>query len=224
MRNDVVGKASSKTKKSLARRRRQATSPPSRSPIDRMGSSLLFSRGEEVFRSGQASRHIYQVESGCIRTYANQSDGRRLILAFYFPGDYFGLEMRKTHRISAEATTPSSVRRFATKALALRAATDGAVARHMMHITNVELQRAQNHSLLLRNYSDERVGDFLFEMRQRNRRKVVDLLMSRQDIADYLNLSLETVSRTFTRLEKIAAISLLTPQRVAVNFHKPLSA
>ena len=185
---------------------------------------MLFSRGEEVFRSGQASRHIYQVESGCIRTYANQSDGRRLIIAFYFPGDYFGLEMRKTHRISAEATTPSSVRRFSTKALALRAATDGAVARHMMHITNVELQRAQNHSLLLRNYSDERVGDFLFEMRQRNRRKVVDLLMSRQDIADYLNLSLETVSRTFTRLEKIAAISLLTPQRVAVNFHKPLSA
>ncbi len=93
-----------------------------------------------------------------------------------------------------------------------------------MHITNVELQRAQNHSLLLRNYSDERVGNFLFEMKKRNRRKEVDLLMSRQDIADYLNLSLETVSRAFTRLENKSAISLLTPQRVAIHFRKPLAA
>ena len=185
---------------------------------------MHFPRGEKVFRNGQHSRHIYQVESGCISTYTNQSDGRRPILAFYFPGDYFGLEMRKTHRISAEATTPSSVRRYATKALALRAATDGAVARYMLHITNLELQRAQNHSLLLRNYSEERVGNFLFEMKKRDRRREVELLMSRQDIADYLNLSLETVSRAFTRLEKNSAISLLTPQRVAVNFSKPLSA
>ena len=94
----------------------------------------------------------------------------------------------------------------------------------MLHITSLELQRAQNHSLLLRNYSEERVGNFLFEMKKRDRRREVELLMSRQDIADYLNLSLETVSRAFTRLEKNSAISLLTPQRVAVNFSKPLSA
>jgi CRP/FNR family transcriptional regulator, nitrogen fixation regulation protein len=220
-----VVKTGLKNKKSQVRRRmRQSASAPSRSPIDRMGSTTLFSRGEKVFRNGQASRHIYQVESGCIRTFTNQSDGRRLILAFYFPGDYFGLEMRKTHRVSAEATTPSSVRLFGIKTLALRAATDGAVARHMMHITNVELQRAQNHSLLLRNYSDERVGNFLFEMKKRSRRKEVDLLMSRQDIADYLNLSLETVSRAFTRLENKSAISLLTPQRVAIHYRKPLAA
>ncbi len=220
-----MGKASSKTKKSqVRRRRRQSASPPSRSPIDRMGSSTFFSRGERVFSNGQASRHIYQVEFGCIRTFTNLNDGRRLILAFYFPGDYFGLEMRKKHRVSAEATTSSSVRLFGMKALALRTETDGAVARHMMHITNVELQRAQNHSLLLRNYSDERVGNFLFEMKKRDRRREVELLMSRQDIADYLNLSLETVSRAFTRLEKKSAISLVTPQRVAVHFRKPLAA
>ncbi len=220
-----MGKAGSKTKKTQPRRRRRQSALPQReSPINRMGSSILFSRGEKVFRNGQASRHIYQVEFGCIRTYTNHSDGRRLILAFYFPGDYFGLEMRTKHRVSAEATTPSLVRLFGIKALALRAANDGTIARHMMHITNVELQRAQNHSLLLRNYSDGRVGNFLFEMKKRGRRKEVDLLMSRQDIADYLNLSLETVSRAFTRLEKNSAISLLTPQRVVVHFRKPLAA
>ena len=220
-----MGKVGLRSKKSRAHRRgRKSALPPGRSPIDHMGSSILFSRGEKVFRSGQASRHIYRVESGCIRTFTNQSDGQRLILAFYFPGDYFGLEMRKKHRISAEATTPSSIRLFGIKALTLRAATDGAVARHMMHITNMELQRAQNHSLLLRNYSDERIGNFLFEMKKRNRRREVDLLMSRQDIADYLNLSLETVSRAFTRLENKSAITLLTPQRVAIHFRKPLAA
>jgi CRP/FNR family transcriptional regulator, nitrogen fixation regulation protein len=189
-----------------------------------MGSSTLFARDEKVFRIGQASRHIYQVESGCIRTCTSQGDGRRLIIAFYFPGDYFGLGMPKEHKFSAEATTPSSVRLIRTQTLALRAASDGAVARQVMYITNMELQRAQNHSLLLRNYSDERVGNFLFAMKKRNRQKEVDLLMSRQDIADYLNLSLETVSRAFSRLEKTSAISLLTPQRVAVHFRKPLAA
>jgi CRP/FNR family nitrogen fixation transcriptional regulator len=189
-----------------------------------MGSSTRYSRGEQVFRNGQVSRHIYQVESGCIRTYTNPAGRRRLIIAFYFPGDYFGVEMRKKHRFSAEATTPSSVRLIGIKALALRAATDGAVARHMMHITNMDLQRAESHSLLLRDYSDERVGNFLFEMKKRNRRKEVDLMMSRQDIADYLDLSLETVSRAFTRLEKCSAISLLTPTRVVAHFRKPLAA
>jgi CRP/FNR family nitrogen fixation transcriptional regulator len=189
-----------------------------------MGSSTHYSRGEQVFRNGQASRHIYQVVSGCIRTYTNPTGRRRLIIAFYFPGDYFGLEMRKKHRFSAEATTSSLVRVIGTKALALRSATDGAVARHMMHITNMELQRAQNHSVLLRDYSDDRVGNFLFEMKKRNRRKEVDLMMSRQDIADYLDLSLETVSRAFTRLEKCFAISLLTPTRVVVHVRKPMEA
>jgi CRP/FNR family nitrogen fixation transcriptional regulator len=191
--------------------------PPSRSLIDGMGPAKLFARGEKVFRNGQPSRHIYQVEFGCIRTYTNVSDARRLIIGFYFPGDYFGLEIGKEHKFSAEATTPSSVRSIRTHALALRAASDRAVAMHMIHITNVELQRAQNHSLLLGNSSEERVGNFLFEMKKRNRRKEVDLLMSRQDIADYLNLSLETVFRAFTRLEKRSAISLLTPRRVVVH-------
>jgi len=218
-------KAKLKNKKfQFHRHRRQSLFSPSRSPIDRMGFSTLFSRGKKVFRNGQAGKHIYQVESGCIRTYANLSDGRRHIVAFYFPGDYFGLEMHKKHRISAEATTPSSVRVIDIKALTSRAAIDVAVAQYMLHITSVELQRAQNHSLLLHNSSDERVGNFLFEMKKRNRSKEVDLLMTRQDIADYLNLTHETVSRAFARLEKTSAISLLTPWRIAVHFRKPLAA
>ena len=159
---------------------------------------------------------------GCVKTYTNFK-GRRLVFAFYFPGDYFGLEMRAKHHASAEAVAPSTVRAIGIDAIKRRSAADFSVARYLLHITNVELQRAQNHSLLLRNSADERLGQFLFEMKRLNRTKDVDLPMSRQDIADHLNLTIETVSRAFTRLEKAAAISFLSHRRVAVHVRSPLA-
>jgi len=225
MRINDVGEAISKNKRSHARKagRRSASSSSTsgRNPIDRMGTEKLFSPNENIFRKGQSARHIYKVKFGCIRTYANLSDGRRVVSAFYFPRNYFGLEVRDKHIISAEAITPSMVLVIRRQALTLRATTDIVVAKHLLAITNVELQRAQNHSLLLRNKSaHERVANFLFELKKRNRRKEVDLLMSRQDIADHLNLKIETVSRALTRLEKKSAISFLTHRRIAVHIRQ----
>jgi len=211
--------------KSPVRKRGRRSSPSrSKNPIDGIGSTKLFSRGEKVFRKGQAARHIYRVEFGCIRTFLNVGDGRRLGGAFYFPGDYFGLDMREMHSFSAEAVTPSMVRLIGRKALASLIASDIAVAKQLLHITNVELQRAQSHSLILRSSADERVANFLFEMKKRNRSREVDLLMSRQDIADHLNLTIESVSRAFARLKKASVISFLTHRRVAVHLRKPLAA
>jgi CRP/FNR family nitrogen fixation transcriptional regulator len=190
-----------------------------------MGIEKLLSRKEVVFRNGRAASHIYKVESGCIRTYANGHDGRRLIIAFYFPSDYFGLELRKKHLISAEAITASRVLAIRTKSLISGAANNIAVAKQMLAITNVELRRAQNHSLLLRNYSaSERVAYFLIEMKQRNRQKEVELVMSRQDIADYLSLTIETVSRSLKQLKKQSAISRVTNRSVIVHLRKRLAA
>lgn len=77
--------------------------------------------------------------------------------------------------------------------------------------------------MLLRNSADERVADVLLEMKKRNRTREVDLLMSRQDIADYPNLKVETVSRALARLEKSSLISFVTHRRVAVHIRKPLA-
>ena len=217
---------SKKTKSKLRRRPRRSASLSitGPNPIDRIASERLLSRGEIVFRKGQFARHIYKVENGCVRTFIKLRRGRRLITAFYFPGDYFGVEMRANYNVSAEAITPSTILTIERKALISLAATDNAVANEMLQITNVELHRAQTHSLLLRNSADGRVANFLLEMKKRNRRREVDLIMSRQDIADYLNLKIETVSRALARLEKSSVISFVTHRRVAVHIRKPLAA
>ena len=192
-----------------------------------MGIEKLLSRKQVIFCNGQSASHIYKIEFGCICTYVKRSDGSRLIIGFYFPGDYFGLELRKNHLVSAEPITPSLVLVIRRRALAALAANDLAVARHMLAITNAELQRAQNHSLLLRNSASahKRVANFLFEIKKRNQRKKdVDVLMSRQDIADHLNVTIETVSRALTRLENKSAISFRTHRRIVLRFRKPLGA
>jgi CRP/FNR family nitrogen fixation transcriptional regulator len=185
---------------------------------------IQFSRDEIIFRQGQPVVQIYRVESGCIRTQLNLDDGRRLVTGFYFPGDYFGLETRKKHLVSSQAVTSSVLWAVRTKALNSRRAVDASVAAHMLHIMTIELQRVQNHSLLLRAPASKRVADFLFELKKRNRQKEVGLLMSRLDIADYLNLTIETVSRALTRLEKRSVISILSPRRIVVHSRKSLAA
>ncbi len=192
--------------------------------IDRLASERLLSRDEAIFRKGQTAKHIYKVEIGCIRTFVRDRNGRRVIVGLYFPGDYFGLEMRKGHYISADAVTPSKILVIEREALISRGATDVGVANRMLDLTNLELQRAQQHSLLLRISANERVGQFLLEMKKRNRRKEVDLVMSRKDIADYLNLTIESVARALTQLKNKSAISIRGFQRVTVHMRKPLAA
>jgi CRP/FNR family transcriptional regulator, nitrogen fixation regulation protein len=209
-----------------ARRARPSVSPPtaSHNPIDRMATERFLSRGEIIFRKGQPARHIYKVDYGCVRTFVKRGDGQRLVTGIYFAGDYFAMEMRATHHVTAEAITPGMVRAIAIKALMSRAVVDPAMAKHLLHITNVELQRAQMHSLLLRGSAEGRVGNFLYGMKKLNRQKDVDLPMSRQDIADYLNLTIESVSRALTRLEKSSAITFLSHRRVTVNIRKAMAA
>ena len=192
--------------------------------IDRMASEKLLSRDETIFRKGTAAKYIYKVEIGCIRTFTRDRNSRRLVVAFYFPGDYFGLEMRKQYDVSAEAVTPSKIRVIKRKALISRAVTDVVVANKMLDLTNLELQRTQRHSLLLRISASERVGKFLLEMKARNQSKQVSLLMSRKDIADYLNLTAESVARALTQLKKASAISIRRSRHVTVHMRTPLAA
>jgi CRP/FNR family transcriptional regulator, nitrogen fixation regulation protein len=181
------------------------------------GATMSFARNAEIFGENEPADYVYSVISGSVRTYRILSDGRRQISGFYLPGDVFGLEFGDDHAFSAEAITDSKVvvvKRGALNALAER---DPAIGRDLFAITGRELRRVQDHLVLLVKTARERVVSFLLEMAERaGAEKVVALPMPRQDIADYLGLTIETVSRTLTSLEGSAAIDILTSRRIAL--------
>ena len=152
------------------------------------------------------------------------ADGLRQIGAFHMPGDVFGFETGEEHTFSAEAITDCKIAVIKRTALMAVAERDNEVARYMLALTTRELQRAQAHMLLLIKSAQERVATFLLEMAERvSTRGTVELAMSRQDIADYLGLSIETVSRTLSRLGKTATIEVSSSRRIVLRDHSALS-
>ena len=192
--------------------------------FEMMGAPMSFGRNEEVFGEGEGAEYLYQVKPGCVRTYKVLTDGRRQVGGFYLPGDVFGIEAADEHMFSAEAIVPSTVTVLKRSMVASRAAGDSTLARQLLELTVSELQRAQGHVLLLIKTAQERVVGFLLEMAGRaSNRSEIELPMSRQDIADYLGLTIETVSRTLTQLERSSAIALPSARRVVVRNQSALS-
>lgn len=186
--------------------------------IELMGAPMSFSRNAEIYGDNEPAEYIYKLISGNVRTYKVLSDGRRQIGSFYLPGDIFGLEMGQEHAYSAEAISDVKVLVIKRRTIESLAERDADVARQLWALTRCELQRAQRHILLLIKTAQERVASFLLEMADRIKvNHEVDLPMSRQDIADYLGLTIETVSRTLTSLEHSAAISLPSSRRVVLR-------
>ena len=183
--------------------------------LEMMGASMSYPRNAEIYGENEPTEYLYKLVSGTVRTSKILNDGRRQIGEFYLPGDLFGHEVGSEHSFSAEAITDVKViviKRSAVEALAAR---DNEVARQLWAMTGRELQRMQEHILLLIKSAQERVAGFLLEMAERIKStNEVELPMSRQDIADYLGLTIETVSRTLTMLESSAAIALPSSRRI----------
>jgi CRP-like cAMP-binding protein len=193
-------------------------------PIELMGASMSFSRNAEIYGEGEPAEYIYKVVSGTVRTSKILADGRRQIGAFYLPGDIFGLEVGDDHTFSAEAIAEAKVLVIKRSAVIALAERDNDVARELWTLTARELRRVQDHILLLIQTAQERVAGFLLEMAERAPvGNAVELPMSRQDIADYLGLTIETVSRTFTQLESSAAIEVPTSRRIVLRNRSALS-
>ncbi len=186
--------------------------------IDLMGAQMPFSRNAEIYGEGEPADYFYKVMSGTVRTYKILNDGRRQVGAFYLPGDIFGLEMGEEHAFSAEAINASKILVIKRSAVVGLATQDNEVARQLWALTGRELKRVQDHILLLIKTAQERVVSFLLEMAARMPGgNAFELPMSRQDIADYLGLTIETVSRTLTHLENAAAIELPSSRRVILR-------
>jgi CRP/FNR family transcriptional regulator, nitrogen fixation regulation protein len=186
--------------------------------IELMGACMSFAANAEIYGENKPADYLYKVVSGTVRTYKVLVDGRRQIGAFHLPGDIFGLETGEVHTFSAEAITECKVIVIKRSTVMALAARDNDIARQMWELTARELQRVQEHSLVLIKSAEERVAGFLLEMADRaSGGGAVELPMSRQDIADYLGLTIETVSRTLKHLEDAAAIEVPKRRRILLR-------
>jgi len=194
-------------------------------PIELMGARMAFARNAEIYGEAEPAEYLYKVVSGAVRTCKVTADGRRQIGGFYLPGDLFGLETGEVHAFSAEAISGATVLVVKRKPLMALAKRDGDVARQLWAATAAELNRAQGRLFLLVKSAQERVAGFLLEMAARSaRRDTVELPMTRQDIGEYLGLTIETVSRTFTSMQETGLIELAAARRVVMRNRAVLEA
>jgi len=169
--------------------------------MERLGVRMTFAKGEEIFGQDEDADLIHSVVRGAVRTTRLMSDGRRQIGDFYYPNDMIGLETGATYRFSAEALTDCTI--LVVKRSALRAFSgDGELDRAIWEATRRELERTQDHLLVLgRKTACEKVASFLMDFAHRSEAEDIALPMGRQDMADYLGLTIETVSRMVTQLQ-----------------------
>ena len=194
-----------------------------RRPVDVLGALGVvtsYDRNAEIYGEDEAAEHVYVMLTGAVRICKLLGDGRRQIEAFCLPGDVFGWEATQRHRFSAEAVSDCKVVRIKRSILFARAADDAELAHALWALTAAQLHRAQDHLLVLgRKNAQERVASFLLDLAGRSEADANEVIlpMSRQDIADYLGLTIETVSRALTHLEEKAAIALPSSRRVVLR-------
>ena len=176
-------------------------------------SDFKYSKGTEIFGQAEPAEYIYQVIEGAARSHKLLFDGRRQIGAFHLPSDIFGLENGEFHRFTAEAIVDTTLRLVKRQSLEREAKNDPAMVLKLLNITTDNLQHVENHLLLLgRQSARERVAAFLLEMNGRlTSAGVMVLPMTRRDIADYLGLTLETVSRALSAYKRKGYLKVAGP-------------
>lgn len=183
------------------------------------GSVVQVAEGREVFAEGDEADLFYKVVSGVVRVCKFLNDGRRQIEAFHVVGDVFGLELSGEHILSAEAVSDCTLIAYRRRNVETLADTDRSVGRQLLQFAMTNLAQAQRHALLLgRRGAAEKVAAFLLSWASHSKdRQAITLAMTRQDIADYLGLTIETVSRSFSQFERDGVIALANSREVQLK-------
>jgi CRP/FNR family transcriptional regulator len=193
------------------------------SEIEDIMTTVNLTHGQPLFDEGDPAKHRYNITSGCLSIYKLLGDGRRQIIGFLFPGDFLGLSIEDTHAYGAEAVSKTTLCRFHRRDF------DDLVERHanlekrLFGVASDELAVAQDQMVLLgRKSAKEKVVTMLLNLSRRAKRRTgsgnpIALPMTRQDIGDYLGLTTETVSRTFTQLKTSGLVTMEPENRVRIN-------
>lgn len=181
------------------------------------------SPGSTIFEEGDPADHLFNVSAGTVRIYKMLPDGRRQITGFLFPGDFLGLAGRENYAYGAEAVTAAQLCRFGKKDFQDLTARYPQLCARLFDRANDDLSTAQEQMLLLgRKSPQEKLASFLLRIWHTAKRwdrpgTTITLDMNREDIADYLGLTVETISRTFTRLKTRGIIALPSRNRVEIR-------
>ena len=192
------------------------------------GGVRLLAPYDALFREGDETTAFYEVLSGAVRAYKIFPDGRRQIVAFAFPGDIVGFCQGDTYRFDCDALTTTRVRVIHKQSLLRAMRERPELAEKLLEVARGEVETLQDLSLLLcRKTAIERIASFLLTMARKAPDPVAQRLalpMCRAEIADYLGLTIETVSRVLgrfkasglIRLESVSDLSILRPDRLAL--------
>jgi CRP/FNR family nitrogen fixation transcriptional regulator len=188
-------------------------------PLRSLGAVVRVPEGREVFAEGDDTDVFYRVISGVVRVCKFLSDGRRQIEAFHVAGDIFGFELGGERVLSAEAVSDCTLVSYRRRSVESLAEKNESVSRHLFQYAMQNLARAQGHSLLLgRRGAAEKVASFLLDWAEHSGdKRVAHLAMTRQDIADYLGLTIETVSRSLSQFERDGVITLANTREVRLK-------
>jgi CRP/FNR family transcriptional regulator len=176
-----------------------------------------------IFYEGDPADYLYNVTRGAIRLHKLLPDGRRQITDFLFPGDFVGLAVNDVYAYTAETVDTVHLCRFPSSRLQALIEESPRFERRLLGMASNELVEAQDQMLLLgRKTAQEKVASFLLMMSKRAAKRgrpsnLIELPMGRADVADFLGLSTETVSRTFTQLKTSGVIQLLDNTHVRLK-------
>ena len=187
-------------------------------PLKSAGSVIEVVEGREICAEGQGDGTFYKVLSGVVRICRFLTDGRRQIEAFHVAGEMFGLELGDERVMSAEAVTDCRLIAYRRRGVEQQARTDHTISQQLFQYAMESLSHAQAHSLLLsRRGAAEKVAAFLLNWIEKAAGDdTLHLPMSRQDIADYLGLTIELVSRSMSQFERDKTIALSGARHVRI--------
>jgi CRP/FNR family transcriptional regulator, anaerobic regulatory protein len=188
-------------------------------PLDRIAGTVRMTKGDILCHEGDEATACYRVVSGCVRLSKLLPDGRRHVIDFLFPGDFFGLGEASEHEATAEALEAGFVARYPRRQLEALAERDITACNLLRRVATASLSAAHARSTTLaRLGAAERLAVFLLHLSERTGGGDTVLLpMSRTDIGDYLGLTIETVSRTLGLFKSRGMIKLLDAHRVALT-------
>jgi CRP/FNR family transcriptional regulator len=188
-----------------------------------LGWEVQLAPGQPLFHEGDPATRVFTLTNGTLKLYTLLPDGRRQVTGFMHPGDFLGITVADEHAFSAEALEPSRLCWFPRTRFDDFTEEHGEMERELYRLAAHELAAAQQQMVLLgRKSAAERVASFLLLLAQKAERRLgakarfVDLPMSRTDIADYLGLTKETVSRVLSALRRDRRIRLEALDRIEI--------